>query len=103
MSHTPGPWEVKGWGYNNGEIVKTVIQSKKDAVAEVWGLYRGDNDPGPEMEANAKLLAAAPALLAAARGIYGAVIVAGDNKAKIVLSANDPLVLAVSAAISEAE
>lgn len=62
-SHTPGPWRCETWTYDEGAKRKSVIQTDTDAIAELYSLYRGDDDPMPEVAANARLIAAAPELL----------------------------------------
>ena len=65
--HTPGPWRVEAWSYENGKTIKTVIQNNESAVGEVWELYRPDDEHKNEKKANAALIAAAPELLVAAK------------------------------------
>ena len=70
--HTPGPWGIENWSYDDGTRHKTVIVAKnEDAVAHVWGVYR-TNGGEEERQANARLIAAAPDLLIAAKGVIAA-------------------------------
>lgn len=62
MKHTPGPWRVSPWTYNNGETTKMVVQNNTDAVAEIWNLYRPNDLGHAEQRANARLIAAAPTM-----------------------------------------
>ena len=66
--HTPGPWRV-GQFYDRGPgdahlAVYDNFHQQKLAVIEKWL-----GDATPESEANAKLIAAAPELLAALKGL----------------------------------
>lgn len=62
-NHTPGPWRVEeSWG-------APCIQAKKRPVATVL-YHNGSEDP--DVEANARLIAAAPDLLAAAEAAAAA-------------------------------
>lgn len=66
-THTPGPWRVDAWNYQD-RGAKLVIQNEADAVCELMPLYRPgrtEPGPGPEENANAKLIATAPELLVA--------------------------------------
>jgi hypothetical protein len=62
--HTPGPWRIETWTYQNAREVIT-IQTDKDAVATVCNLWRDNDDSTVEGVANARLIAAAPEMLAA--------------------------------------
>lgn len=66
---TPGPWRVVGHKHRNGVVEYTVVSISGDAVgcAPVAEVLRNNPHPMPEhrVEANARLLAAAPDLLAA--------------------------------------
>ena len=65
-AHTPGPWTVEPWTYENGNRTVLTIQTTKDAVAQVLDLWCPD-DRKDEAQANARLIAAAPAGLALAQ------------------------------------
>ena len=67
-THTPGPWRIETWTYQNAREVIT-IQTDKDAVATVCNLWRDGNDSTIEGVANARLIAAAPEMLAALESI----------------------------------
>lgn len=70
-SHTPGPWAVRPhWS----DPEKFEVFPDRDAdfgvpaeIAEVSGHYADDEELAAEAEANARLIAAAPELLAAAK------------------------------------
>ncbi len=61
VKHTPGPWIIKGTN-------KNLVYSKKGLIAEVWGGTKGGVSKATE--ANARLIAAAPDLLAALEEIW---------------------------------
>lgn len=63
MNHTPGPWKTKGL------VVETT-----DAlvICEVEDNVHADYDNSAEINANARLIAAAPALLEAAQDLTNA-------------------------------
>jgi hypothetical protein len=63
-THTQGPWRVENWIYQNAREVVT-IQTDKDAIATACNLWRDGDDSTFEVTANARLIAAAPDLLAA--------------------------------------
>ena len=64
--HTPGPWTIKS---NINELGNCELIVKKDYSLIAETFWRLDNDTGirshDEREANARLIAAAPALLEA--------------------------------------
>jgi len=71
-THTPGPWIVEDWKYTDSRSawrrdgVPTIVGAN-DAIAEVFNLYRpnAEDDAENEAMANARLIAAAPEMLAA--------------------------------------
>lgn len=69
MRHTPGPWDkVKH------TVDHTYLGTKEKPIAEICPLY------GAESEANLRLIAAAPEILEALRGIVeNCCINCGDN------------------------
>ncbi len=74
--HTPGPWTVETWNYAMATPPRKelTITAEKDAVAKVNGLWRSERtvseiDERQEEKANARLIAAAPELLAALKSI----------------------------------
>ena len=72
---TPGPWRVDGHEHNNGVVEYTIVSISGDAVgcAPVAEVLRNNPRPMPEqrIEANARLLAAAPDLLAVLESLVG--------------------------------
>lgn len=72
---TPGPWRVDGHVGENGVANYSIVSISGDAVgcAPVAEVLRNNPRPMPEqrIEANARLLAAAPDLLAALEIIVG--------------------------------
>lgn len=61
-NHTPGPWTVKASRYVQRQAIVAGASCGHDLIAEVMG-SNGEN------EANARLIAAAPDLLAALKGV----------------------------------
>jgi len=68
-THTPGPWEIEGpASYRAGEVAIGTVANDNDSWSELATVVvRVDGLPSPEGEANARLIAAAPDLLAACR------------------------------------
>jgi len=68
MSHTPGPWSVIPTPYDPDHTHKIMYDSVQEwrRIGTVAGVFAKDNG---EAEANARLLAAAPEMLAALREI----------------------------------
>ena len=66
MSHTPGPWTPHGWGDNDYEI-----NAAEGTVCNVPG-FDDDTAESDMAEHNARLIAAAPELLAALKDAYDA-------------------------------
>lgn len=72
MKHTPGPWTFSNDRFNACPDVKpdgvlgSILSEDEWFIAEVWA-DAGDDDSEPE--ANARLIAAAPDMLEALRGI----------------------------------
>jgi hypothetical protein len=64
VTHTPGPWETQGPGLGNTFIVAA---GKRGQVELALVYKEAEYDPRLPMEANARLIAAAPDLLEAAR------------------------------------
>jgi len=72
--HTPGPWSLEHWDYGEGRPDETMptICTDDTAVAQVLAIFRPDDaDHGEsERDANARLIAAAPDLLAACEAAF---------------------------------
>ncbi len=62
-THTPGPWTISGTHHSIGIAPD---DGKSDGLASVFGC-------GPQAEANARLIAAAPELLSALEAAYNAI------------------------------
>jgi len=66
--HTKGPWKVATWHYPQASLEvdreKIIVQSDHDIIAQMLRLWHPDRRE-KEMEANARLIANAPALLEA--------------------------------------
>ena len=63
QTHTPAPWRVEIWTYQN-KREELAIQNDSDAIAKISSLWREGDDSSAEEMANARLIAAAPDLLA---------------------------------------
>lgn len=61
-THTPGPWHVETWQYEQGKRSEIMVQTNQDAICKVENLWCPD-DRHDEKLANARLIAAAPAML----------------------------------------
>jgi hypothetical protein len=61
MKHTQGPWTTRT-AFKHGEPIESVIQAGTEVLASAYDL---GSDQLDEMEANARLIAAAPELLEA--------------------------------------
>jgi len=68
MKHTPGPWEVSKYCHGKGVASQLGVTPAK--IANVWDyrIYRNETDV--EADHNARLIAAAPEMLAALEGIH---------------------------------
>lgn len=68
MSHTQGPWEYAGWGLGpyGGPCVIASVDGRESVVATCWVAFGMTRD---QAIANARLIAAAPALLAACKDL----------------------------------
>jgi len=74
--HTPGPWKVEVWDYSHATPPRKElnVQSAKNLLATLQCDHDENNEfivPKAEAEANARLIAAAPDLLAALVSIEG--------------------------------
>ena len=65
--YTPGPWKVNDHPQNYGDSIETEAGERTVARVEWFG-----ERPTPEAKANARLIAAAPTLLAAAESVEAA-------------------------------
>jgi hypothetical protein len=71
-THTPGPWQIQFWNDSSRPSRRDtpVITTGKDAIGELYNLWDEDGeDREAERLANARLIAAAPDLLAALESI----------------------------------
>lgn len=100
VKHTPGPWKV--FHTTNGQTILGIGEAEgSDGITDAnFGLWRS----GPEREANARLIAAAPDMLAALKAFIAAIdrAVAFDD-VSIVDEITDDIETAARAAISKAE
>jgi len=98
--HTPGPWFVQRHQESSTRAITTTPGSAKGDIANVWaGL--GSKD----VEADARLIAAAPDLLAAlieAKEQYAALLADSLQKSHKHLVEQSPVLVAASAAIAKA-
>ncbi len=67
MSHTPGPWVIDEF-YTQGGFYK--IRAADSALCHVHSFTEDGGLPTEEESANARLIAAAPELLEACKGVY---------------------------------
>ena len=88
-SHTPGPWHVAG-----KEQVQ--IRSEKHQIAKAWSFA------GKTGQANARLIAAAPDLLAALQGLDEAYCRAGTPLTREERTEDRKRIIAARAAIAKA-
>lgn len=81
MSHTPGPWKVGTLDkvINYLPIYARIGVTKLACIAKTDGREVGFGISQQEMEANARLIAAAPELLGALQTIAGATTCAGNS------------------------
>lgn len=82
--HTPGPWKT----HLTDDTL--VVDGNGLVIAHMGGLYLGDDSP---MEANARLIAAAPDLLAALE------VIAADSR----WTSGEPTLMQARAAIAKAK
>jgi hypothetical protein len=69
MKHTPGPWEIRGTYHTHEMIALPTSTIITDANGVVHAYVSQGNWPG-DRDANARLIAAAPELLAALREVF---------------------------------
>jgi hypothetical protein len=81
--HTPGPWHLGSHGEQyNFAHVRAGSDDSAETIAEVFGLYINTGRAGQKNEeaiANARLIAAAPELLAALKACREAFVPEGGN------------------------
>jgi hypothetical protein len=71
-THTQGPWQIQFWDYFSRPSRRDtpVITTGKDAIGELYNLWDEDGEAREaERLANARLIAAAPELLAALQSL----------------------------------
>lgn len=71
--HTPGPWEV-----SYRDLSVQIYGANGSGIGEVYGWSAGSQAVQQEAFANAHLIAAAPAMLAALRAMVGVTINSGQ-------------------------
>jgi hypothetical protein len=59
-SYTPGPWNYEEWEDGQWEVEPPIDQQR---IGDPCGGYKIANCPGPQAQANARLIAAAPEML----------------------------------------
>ena len=93
MSYTPGPWKVTEYITMVAQTPKLRIETDKDVVATIENLWRNEEMAGPTEEAqfNARLIAAAPALLDFIRMIANGGLDSGDSHEQIESEAREIL------------
>jgi hypothetical protein len=75
--HTAGPWRVELWKYDDGKRIVPTVQNDSDAVAQITDLWCPD-DRTAERDANARLIASAPDMLASLQQFAAAYVPADD-------------------------
>ena len=98
MNHTPGPWRVVATGYTGRASAKFVICPMTSNLA-VAHIKHSTMSP---MEANARLIAAAPELLQALLNLVGTMCSADGSNMEADLDAIDSCVADAHAAIAKA-
>ena len=71
-THTPSPWQIQFWNDSSRPSRRDtpVITAGKDAIGELFNLWDEDGaDREAERLANARLIAAAPEMLAALQSL----------------------------------
>jgi hypothetical protein len=71
-THTQGPWQIQFWDYFSRPSRRDtpVITTGKDAIGELYNLWDEDGEAREaERLANARLIAAAPEMLAALQSL----------------------------------
>lgn len=68
MSHTPGPWTIQRYTNYYGF---SIYAESRGCIAERWYSKEQVRPYRDEMEANARLIAAAPALLQSLKSLLG--------------------------------
>jgi len=99
VSHTPGPWSVNSEGRSHYVVAESVEWA---LVAAATPRYHGQREviSATAAEANARLIAAAPDLLAACRSVWEEERAKVDPVVTVKLS---PALSLVAAAIAKAE
>jgi hypothetical protein len=83
--HTPAPWRLQLQRYGGYRIFKLLKDSPDDQGYSIIGDFRGAcyvRDPDEETTANARLIAAAPELLAACKAVL-ATLEATDMEGRV--------------------
>lgn len=79
LTHTPGPWGIKRSKDGSGDIGITA-PGVYNVVAECFAAMRHAAERSPEVDANARLIASAPDLLAALTALAAAARTACDAR-----------------------
>ena len=93
-NHTPGPWRVEH-STAKGYLYMSYLYSDEHHIISVGGssISKGEN------KANARLIAAAPDLLAACEAVWQSC----DREGRIMLPSNGTTITALRAAIAKAK
>lgn len=68
VQHTPGPWDLYS-AHPVEQYVDRIVDPKSEQYASIFRIHHDDKIPRQEAEANARLIAASPDLLAALKEI----------------------------------
>lgn len=106
QQHTPGPWQIETWNYSGSRTVPT-IRTAKDAIAQLCNLWRPEDNPHEmgvaEQEANARLIAAAPDMLAALKAFLRAPSIGSSGPGSVSIEVQTFNLNEARAAIAKAE
>ena len=101
--HTPGPWWVAGDMPGEQELFNPVVRGMRDGTTRITICRTGQNNHQPYEWANARLIAAAPELLAVADAVEKCLGMAGIDAVDGSLNPLEALRSSARAAIAKAK